>query len=102
MTREFEEDYAMEPARDPLDDVRRELATIKERNARVEREKAWETSWTRRLMIATITWSAAFAWLVSLGVHPAPLHALVPTAAYFVSTLSLPVVRRWWVDRFLK
>ena len=30
-------------------DLEQEIAQIKERNARVELDKAWERSWTRRL-----------------------------------------------------
>jgi hypothetical protein len=70
---------------------------IRQRNARVEQEKAWETSWTRRLVIAIATWGAACAWLFNLGLDRAALHALVPAAAYLLSTLSLPIVKRWWM-----
>jgi hypothetical protein len=83
--------------RDPVDDVRDDVREIKDRNARVEREKEWETSWTRRLVIVGATWLAAWAWLLNLGVDNAALHALVPSAAYVLSTLSLPVIKRWWM-----
>ena len=83
--------------RSRLDDVHRELLEIKRRNARVEREKAWETSWTRRLVIAIAIWIGVWPWLQNLGVQRAALHALVPAAAYVLSTLSLPIVRRWWL-----
>lgn len=32
------------------------LAEIESRNARVENDKAWETSWTRKLTIAIMTY----------------------------------------------
>jgi hypothetical protein len=82
---------------DPFDDVRRDLREIKERNARVEREKAWETSWTRRLLIASTIYGGAWVWLVNLRVDHAPLQALVPSAAYLLSTFSLPLVKKWWM-----
>ena len=85
--------------RDPVDELRRELAAIKERNVRVEREKAWETSWTRRLAIAAAIWVGAWAWMLTLDVEPAALHALVPSVAYVLSTFSVPFVREWWMRR---
>lgn len=33
-----------------------EVNKIKERNRRVETEKMWETSWTRRIIISTFTY----------------------------------------------
>ncbi len=88
---------SMEAPRDPLDDVRRDVLELQQRNARVELDKAWETSWTRRLVIAAAIWAGAWPWLVSLGVAHAARHALVPSVAYVVSTLSLPVVKRVWM-----
>lgn len=87
----------MAAARDPLDDLREEVRDIRARNERVEREKGWETSWTRRCVIAGATWLAAWLWLLSLGVANATGHALVPAAAYMLSTLSLPFVKSWWM-----
>ena len=84
-----------------LHELQKELAEIKTRNARVEREKAWETSWTRRLVIAGATFVGAWLWLVQLGADNALLQALVPSGAYAVSTLSLPVLRRWWIHTFV-
>ncbi|HSK00936.1 MAG TPA: hypothetical protein VK932_06835 [Kofleriaceae bacterium] len=87
----------MEAPRDPLDDVRRDVLEIQQRNARVEQDKAWETSWTRRLVIAVAIWAGAWPWLASLGAEHAERHAVVPSVAYLVSTLSLPIVKRWWM-----
>jgi hypothetical protein len=72
---------------------------IIERNKRVEADKAWETSWTRRLFIACITYVTAclFLWLIE-NPHPT-INALVPTGGYLLSTLSLPWLKRWWINR---
>lgn len=67
--------------RDGLVEIRRELAELRARNARVEQEKAWETSWARRIVIAGMTWLAAWLWLVSLGAEHAERQALVPSGA---------------------
>ena len=37
-------------------DLEKEIRSIKKRNARVEKDKAWETSLTRRLCICVLTY----------------------------------------------
>ena len=37
-------------------DFEKEITEIKERNKRVEKDKAWETSWTRRICIMVLTY----------------------------------------------
>ena len=81
-------------------DVHAELQALHTRNRRVELDKAWETSKTRRIFIALITYLTAsvFLWLTGL---PFPfLNGLVPAIGYLLSTLSLPWVRGWWLKKF--
>lgn len=78
-------------------DIEKEVEQIKERNRRVEADKAWETSWTRRLFIAMVTYAAALVWLVWIDEPAAWLKAFVPAVAYFLSTLTLPALRKWWI-----
>jgi hypothetical protein len=73
------------------------IRTVELRNARVEADKAWETSRFRKLTIAAMTYVAVGAFLVSMKVAHPELHALVPTAGYLLSTLSLPWIKRWWI-----
>lgn len=79
----------------PLD----QIAAIHARNKRVEADKAWETSLTRRGSIMLVTYATAclFLWLTD-DANP-PLHALVPTGGYLLSTLSLPWIKRAWLAR---
>lgn len=73
------------------------LKSIEQRNARVEAEKAWETSWTRRFVIALGTYAIIGGYLSFLNVDGAWLHALVPVIAYMLSTLSLPLIQGFWI-----
>ncbi len=73
--------------------------TIEQRNARVEADKAWETSKTRRGIIALGTYVIIGGYLSFLGVSNAWLHALVPPVAYLISTLTLPIIKRAWLAR---
>ncbi len=78
-------------------DIEKELQIIKDRNRRVEMDKAWEVSWTRRLFITVLTYAVASVWLVLINEAVWYLKAFVPVAGYILSTLSLPAVKRWWV-----
>jgi hypothetical protein len=76
-----------------------ELQKISERNLRVEGDKAWETSWTRRIFIAGLTYVIAGFWLSAIGVRDPWLSGFVPTGGYIISTLSLPILKRWWLKK---
>jgi hypothetical protein len=80
-----------------MDNIETRLQAIDERNRRVEMDKAWETSLTRRLVIALLTYLTAslFLWLVHVA-FPL-LSALVPTGGYLLSTLSLPWIKKHWL-----
>ncbi len=78
------------------DQLQQELLAIHDRNRRVELDKAWERSWTRRLFIAALTYVVAGLWLVLIHEVYPWAKAFVPTGGYLLSTLSLPFVKRWW------
>lgn len=79
-----------------------DIETLKERNARVEADKAWETSWTRKIIITFLTYVIVMVYLTGLGMERVYLHALVPAMGYFLSTLSLPFFKGWWVGNIYK
>lgn len=79
--------------------IQKELAAIKDRNRRVEGDKAWEVSWTRRIFIAVVTYVTAGVWLVTINDTNPWLKAFVPTAGYLFSTFSLPPLKRWWIAK---
>lgn len=80
------------------DEMEKEIAALKDRNARVEADKAWETSKFRIYSIAFITYIVAVALLTAIGNDHAVRNALVPVAGYFLSTQSLPWVKKWWIS----
>lgn len=83
-------------------DIEKEIQAIRERNQRVEIDKAWETSWTRRIFIALVTYIIAGVWLVLIHDTYPWLKAFVPTAGYVLSTLSIPFVKKWWGRSLVK
>ena len=78
-----------------------EIMSLKERNRRVEADKAWELSWTRRLLIAAFTYLVAAVWLLVINDTMPYLKALVPVAGYLLSMLSVSAVKSWWIEHNL-
>jgi uncharacterized membrane protein AbrB (regulator of aidB expression) len=82
-----------------LEKLEQEIKAIKERNKRVEADKAWETSSMRKLVVAILTYFVIVIYMYSVKI-PAPwLNAIVPATAYLLSTLSLPYIKKWWLLR---
>ena len=79
-----------------------DIDSIKQRNARVEADKAWEISLTRRAIIVIGTYIAVGLYLTYLEVDRAWLHALVPPMAYMLSTLGLGAVKAVWLKHLYK
>lgn len=73
------------------------LKLIQDRNARVELDKAWETSKTRRGAIALITYIVAGVYMSALGANAPWLNAFIPVGGYLLSTLSLPKIKEIWL-----
>ena len=80
-----------------------EIAKIKARNARVELDKKWETSWTRRLCICVLTYFVVVIYSFTIQqVSNIFLSSLVPVIGFTLSTLSLKFVRKIWEKRIKK
>ncbi len=77
--------------------MEKEIELIKERNRGVEIDKAWETSNTRRIIIAFMTYIIIVIFLLLINAPSPWLLALVPTIGYILSTLTLLIFRKWWV-----
>ena len=82
--------------------MKKEIALIKERNRRVEIDKAWETSKTRRIIIAFITYIIIVIFLLMINAPSPWLIALVPTIGYVLSTLTAPFLKKWWMESIYK
>lgn len=81
-------------------DLEKEIAAIKARNKRVETDKAWETSWTRRLCIMVLTYAVVVLYSATISQVPNVfLSSLVPVMGFLLSTLSLRLIRKAWEKR---
>ena len=85
-----------------LESLQQELNQIKERNQKVEADKAWETSWTRRLLILALTYGVIVVFFFVTKLPNPFLSAVVPAVAFVLSTLTVPVFKKYWVEKSYK
>ncbi len=79
--------------------IQAHMEKIRERNSRVEKEKAWESSLFRITLLVFLTYVVTSLVFWTIDIPRPMLNALIPTSAYYVSTLTLPFIRRWWIGR---
>lgn len=77
--------------------VQEEIKKIQDRNKRVELDKAWETSWTRKICIMILTYIVVIIYSYLIRHYDNIfLSSLVPVIGFTLSTLSLKLVRNIW------
>lgn len=79
-----------------IETLHQEIEKLKERNKRVETNKAWETSFTRKLTLAVLTYIVVGLTLTSMQ-NPEPWkNAIIPSIGFVLSTMSLPYIKTFW------
>lgn len=74
-----------------------EIEKIKERNRKVELDKAWETSLIRKLCICILTYIVVVIYSIMINrITSVWLSSLVPVIGFTLSTLSLKLIRNIW------
>ena len=80
-----------------MEELKAEIEAIKDRNKRVETDKAWETSWTRRICIMILTYAVVIIYSYAISTFSNIwLSSLVPVIGFTLSTLSLKLIRKIW------
>jgi preprotein translocase subunit SecF len=82
-----------------IEQLKQEIEQIKERNRRVELDKAWETSLARKILVAILTYFVIVIFFVFARLPKPFLNAIVPTVGFVLSTLSVPVFKKMWIGR---
>lgn len=73
------------------------IKQIEERNKRVELDKKWETSWTRKICIMLLTYIIVILYSYFIRNYDnILLSSLILVIGFGLSTLSLKVVRKIW------
>jgi predicted PurR-regulated permease PerM len=82
-----------------IEKLENEIRAIKARNVLVEMDKAWEQSWTRKIIVAIFTYLAISIYMWAVKIDRPFLNAIVPTVGFLLSTLTLPLFKKIWQGR---
>ncbi len=80
-----------------MSDFEKRLNAIEQRNKKVESDKAWETSWSRKIIIAVLTYATIVLFFFVAQLPKPFINSIVPTAGFVLSTLSLPFFKKIWL-----
>lgn len=85
-----------------ISELEERIEKIETRNKVVEINKAWETSYTRKLLISLFTYLAIAGYMkLVLGINPW-INAIVPTVGFLLSTLALPFFKELWTKHLYR
>ena len=80
-----------------MEELKKEIEEIKKRNKRVELDKKWETSYTRKICICILTYIVVIIYSSMISkANNIFLSSLVPVIGFTLSTLSLKLIRKIW------
>jgi len=82
---------------DDLQQLKNEIEKIKERNARVEADKAWETSLFRKILVAILTYVVIVLFFIAAELPKPFINPVVPTLGFLLSTLSISYFKSLWL-----
>ena len=82
-----------------MEKLEEKIQKIEERNQQVEADKAWETSWTRRILLTIFTYLAIAVYMWAIDILRPWLNAVVPAVAFMLSTLTMPFFKKLWLKR---
>lgn len=78
------------------------IEKIEKRNMKVEADKAWERSWSRKIVLILFTYLAVGIYLSVIQVPNPWVNAIVPSMGFLLSTLTLPWIKSLWVKSIYK
>ena len=87
---------------DSIEDLSKRIEKIELRNRQVETNKSWETSFTRRIILFILTYLAIGIYLKVINVNQPWLNSIVPAFGFMLSTLTLPLFKKFWQKYIFK
>jgi len=76
--------------------TKEEIKNIQKRNKKVELDKAWEVSFTRKLLLTIFIYIAIGLYLQAVNIPKPWLNAIVPAIGFMLSTSTLPFLKKIW------
>jgi polyferredoxin len=80
-----------------IEEIKKHIEEIRDRNRRVEADKAWETSLARKILIAVLTYIVIVLFFYFADLPKPLLNPIVPTLGFVLSTFSIPWFRKIWI-----
>jgi len=79
-----------------LAELDKRVSAIELRNQKVEVDKAWETSFTRKLLLILFTYVSIGLYMWVIKINQPWINAVIPTLGFLLSTLTLPYFKNLW------
>lgn len=80
-----------------MNKLREDIYKIQERNKKVELDKAWETSLSRKIVIAALTYGVIVLFFYFADLPKPWVNSIVPTLGFVLSNLTLPWFKKIWM-----
>ncbi len=81
------------------DEIKKRIEALELRNKRVELDKAWEGSATRKLTIVAVTYLVVLSFLLIIGNDNPFINACVPPIGFYLSTLVVSNLKARWTKK---
>jgi hypothetical protein len=82
-----------------IEELEKRIKIIENRNKKVEVDKAWETSLTRKVFLIIFTFLSIGLYMNAIGINNPWLNAVIPSLGFLLSTLSLPFFKNIWINK---
>ena len=82
-----------------IEELEKKIKDIEERNKRVEKDKAWETSLLRKILIIILTYIFAVLYLKIADTTNPFFGAVVPCVGFFLSTQTINIIKKKWISK---
>lgn len=79
--------------------LRKDVDAIIERNKKVEKDKAWETSRVRTGFIAVVTFLFVIGFVMFINDEKPLQKGLIASIGYFLSTETYGILKKWWIAK---
>ncbi len=85
-----------------MKNIKKRIEAIEQRNKKVELDKSWETSSSRKIIIAVLTYITIVLFFFAAQLPKPFINSIVPTIGFVLSTLSLPLLKKVWIKYSFK
>ena len=82
-----------------MEELEKRIKKIEQRNKKVELDKAWESSKTRKILIILMTYVFAVLYLKIADTTNPYFGAVVPCVGFYLSTQSINLVKNFWLKK---